>query len=47
MSRLEILTFESADVGDYQCVVSNEVGKVTTKTVAKLKGKTEHAGKCC
>lgn len=27
-------------------VVSNEVGKVTTKAVAKLKGKREHAGKC-
>lgn len=38
LSRLEILTFESADVGDYQCVVSNDVGKVTTKAVAKLKG---------
>lgn len=38
LSRLEILTFESADVGDFQCIVSNEVGKVTTKAVAKLKG---------
>lgn len=45
MSRLEILTFESADVGDYQMVVSNEVGKVTTKALAKLKGKRELAGK--
>lgn len=27
-------------------VVSNEVGKVTTKVVAKLKGKKEHARKC-
>lgn len=26
-------------------VVSNEVGKVTTKAVAKLKGKREHARK--
>lgn len=45
LSRLEILTFESADVGDYQMVVSNEVGKVSTKAVAKLKGKREHAEK--
>ncbi|KAK1875087.1 Titin [Dissostichus eleginoides] len=37
LSRLEIQTFESADVGDYQCVISNDVGKVTTKAVAKLK----------
>lgn len=38
LSRLEIQTFESADVGDYQCVISNDVGKVTTKAIAKLKG---------
>lgn len=38
LSRLEIQTFESTDVGDYQCVISNDVGKVTTKAVAKLKG---------
>lgn len=38
LSRLEIQTFESADIGDYQCVVSNDVGKVTTKATAKLKG---------
>lgn len=38
LSRLEIRTFESADVGDYQCVISNDVGKVATKAVAKLKG---------
>uniref|UniRef100_A0A3B5BMM1 Ig-like domain-containing protein n=1 Tax=Stegastes partitus TaxID=144197 RepID=A0A3B5BMM1_9TELE len=37
VSRLEIQTFESADIGDYQCVVSNDVGKVTTKASAKLK----------
>lgn len=37
-SRLEIQMFESADVGDYQCLVSNDVGKVTTKALAKLKG---------
>lgn len=39
--RLQIQTFDSADVGDYQCVVSNDVGKVTTKALAKLKGKPE------
>uniref|UniRef100_A0A665TP19 Ig-like domain-containing protein n=1 Tax=Echeneis naucrates TaxID=173247 RepID=A0A665TP19_ECHNA len=38
LSRLEIQSFESADVGDYQCVISNDVGKVTTKALAKLKG---------
>lgn len=38
LSRLEIKSFESADVGDYQCVISNDVGKVTTKAQAKLKG---------
>lgn len=38
LSRLEIRTFESADVGDYQCVISSDVGKVATKAVAKLKG---------
>uniref|UniRef100_A0A3Q1F4F6 Ig-like domain-containing protein n=1 Tax=Acanthochromis polyacanthus TaxID=80966 RepID=A0A3Q1F4F6_9TELE len=36
--RLEIQTFESADIGDYQCVISNDVGKVTTKASARLKG---------
>lgn len=35
---LEIKLFESADVGDYQCCISNDVGKITTKAVAKLKG---------
>lgn len=38
LSRLEIQSFESADVGDYQCVISNDVGKITTKAIAKLKG---------
>lgn len=37
-SYLEIQSFDSADVGDYQCCVSNDVGKITTKSVAKLKG---------
>lgn len=35
---LEIQSFDSADVGDYQCVVSNDVGKIASKSVAKLKG---------
>lgn len=35
---LEIQSFDSADVGDYQCVVSNDVGKISSKSVAKLKG---------
>lgn len=35
---LEIKSFESADVGDYQCSISNDVGKIITKAVAKLKG---------
>uniref|UniRef100_A0A8C6LA38 Ig-like domain-containing protein n=1 Tax=Nothobranchius furzeri TaxID=105023 RepID=A0A8C6LA38_NOTFU len=30
LSRLEVQTFESADVGDYQCVISNDVGKWTS-----------------
>lgn len=38
ISYLEIQAFDSADVGDYQCVVSNEVGKITSKSIAKLKG---------
>lgn len=37
-ASLEIRSFESADVGDYQCCISNEVGKITSKSVAKLKG---------
>lgn len=38
LSRLEIRSFQSADVGDYECVISNDVGKVTTKAHAKLRG---------
>lgn len=38
MARLEICSFESADVGDYQCIVSNDVGKISSKALAKLKG---------
>lgn len=38
IARLEIQTFDTADIGDYQCVILNDVGKVITKAVAKLKG---------
>lgn len=38
IARLEIQTFDTTDIGDYQCVISNDVGKVTTKAMAKLKG---------
>ncbi|XP_076857247.1 titin-like [Brachyhypopomus gauderio] len=34
---LEIQSFDGTDVGDYQCCVSNDVGKITSKSVAKLK----------
>ncbi|XP_059418434.1 titin-like [Carassius carassius] len=37
VAYLEIKSFESADVGDYQCSISNDVGKITSKAVAKLK----------
>lgn len=35
---LEIYSFESADIGDYQCFVSNDVGKISCKSTGKLKG---------
>lgn len=38
LTSLEIHSFESVDVGEYECVVSNEVGSVTSKTVVKKKG---------
>lgn len=38
LTSLEIHSFESADSGEYECVVSNEVGSVTSKSVAKQKG---------
>lgn len=40
LSRLEIRSFESADVGDYECVIANDVGKVTAKAQAKLRGQS-------
>lgn len=38
LASLEIQSFESADTGEYECVVSNEVGSVTSKSVLKQKG---------
>lgn len=38
LTSLEIHSFESADAGEYECVVSNEVGSVTSKSVAKQRG---------
>lgn len=38
IARLEFYSFESADIGDYQCCIANDVGKITTKALAKLKG---------
>ncbi|KAM9484414.1 contactin-5-like [Salvelinus alpinus] len=37
IARLEFCSFESADIGDYQCCIANDVGQITTKTLAKLK----------
>lgn len=37
-ASLEVQAFDSADAGEYECVVSNEVGSVTSKSVAKPKG---------
>ncbi|XP_070305349.1 contactin-5-like [Salvelinus sp. IW2-2015] len=37
IARLEFCSFESADIGDYQCCIANDVGKITTKALAKLK----------
>lgn len=38
IAHLEFCSFESADFGDYQCCIANDVGKITTKALAKLKG---------
>lgn len=35
---LEVQKCDSADIGDYQCTVSNEVGSATCKTTLKIKG---------
>lgn len=41
LSSLEIRSFESADVGEYECVVSNEVGSVCSKSAATQRGNVE------
>lgn len=38
LASLEIHSFESSDVGEYECVVSNEVGSVTSQAVVKQRG---------
>jgi len=38
LTSLEIHSFESADSGEYECVVSNEVGSVTSKSSTKQRG---------
>lgn len=38
LASLEIHSFESADVGEYECIVLNEVGSATSKSLAKQKG---------
>uniref|UniRef100_A0A3B4HB97 Ig-like domain-containing protein n=1 Tax=Pundamilia nyererei TaxID=303518 RepID=A0A3B4HB97_9CICH len=37
LASLEIQSFESADTGEYECVISNEVGSATSKSVLKQK----------
>ena len=39
LSSLEIHSFESADTGEYECVVSNVVGSVSSKSTTKQKGR--------
>lgn len=38
LTTLEIQSFESADIGEFECVVTNEVGSVSSKSVVKQKG---------
>lgn len=35
---LDTHAFESSDVGEYQCCLSNEVGKITSKSIAMIRG---------
>lgn len=35
---LETRPFESSDFGEYQCSLSNEVGKITSKSFAIIRG---------
>lgn len=38
LASLEIHSFESSDAGEYECVVSNEVGSVMSQAVVKQRG---------
>lgn len=38
LASLEISSFNSADVGEYECIVANEVGKCICSATYKLKG---------
>jgi len=38
LNSLEIRSLESADAAEYECVVSNEVGSVISKSVVRQKG---------
>lgn len=40
---LEVHKCGSADVGEYQCTVANEVGSCTSKATLKLKGEINQA----
>lgn len=35
---LHIQSFEAADGGEYECIVSNDVGSVSSKAVVQQKG---------
>lgn len=36
--NLDKRPFESSDVGEYQCCLSNEVGKIVSKSVGMIRG---------
>lgn len=38
MMSLHIQSFEAADGGEYECIVSNEVGSVASKAVVQQRG---------
>lgn len=38
LTSLEINSFESSDAAEYECIVSNEVESIISKSVAKQKG---------
>lgn len=35
---LDTHAFESSDVGEYQCWLSNEVGKITSNSIGMIRG---------